>query len=108
MAKTKSVERLYQVKLDGGSRHGDDYTKWSENVKSTLKGKVDSFGGGSSVYVVASHHDPVTLQLLASESMSDASAAKVTVEEITKSSLKGKHKLWEGLVAGHFSSVKLN
>ncbi len=72
-----------------------------------LNGKAPDYGGLNNLALVASGGDATFVHNEVTAKMKKKHEKDVTVEEVTKSSLAGKHSIWEDLANGYFSFVDL-
>lgn len=92
------AKKLYVVTMRGGSEN-KNWVKFIENVDVNLKGKNPDYGP-SATRIVSHHMDSKTIHLLCTDRIKKKS--DVTVEEITKETLKGVHAPFTELVGNYF------
>jgi hypothetical protein len=94
---------LYEVSIVKG-KNNKFFHKFLTNV-ADLNGKSPDYGGISNVCVISHHMDAKTIHGLCTDGFKTGNESDVTVEEITKATLKkpsSHHRVYTELIQNYF------
>jgi hypothetical protein len=95
-----SGKRLYEVRLANGAQNRN-YMKYLDNSLPHNPKAID-LGGGVYHAMVSHHMDADTLHLLLTDGFKKGTKDDLTVEEVTKQSLRKQHIAYEEMVENRF------